>query len=77
MKKQEYELIPYEIIDRAINGDVIALQYVVNYYKGYICTLSQKNLYDNAGNTYIGIDDEIKSILETKLIVAITNFELI
>ena len=77
MKKQEYELIQYEIIDKAINGDVIALQYVVNHYRGYICTLSQKNLYDDSGNAYIGIDDEIKNILETKLIIAITNFELI
>lgn len=75
--KVKREVLPYEVIILAIHGDVIAVNQVLKHFEPYIIKLSQKTLFDEMGNPHIHAEPEIKRMLETKLIIAITNFELI
>lgn len=75
--KVKREVLPYEVIILAIHGDVIAVNQVLKHFEPYIIKLSQKTLFDEMGNPHIHVEPEIKRMLETKLIIAITKFELI
>ncbi|MBU3228409.1 helix-turn-helix domain-containing protein [Clostridium algidicarnis] len=76
MEKTLYELVPYEVIEKAINGDVEAIQHVIQHYSRYMNSLSQKNLSDTDGNTYVAIDEEIKKCLEIKLVISLSKFKI-
>ncbi len=43
MKNSKYNLVPYEVIERAITGDIAALLAVQEWHKGYIGRLSNGN----------------------------------
>lgn len=75
--KSKQEVLPFPTITLAVQGDVIAVNQVLEHFQQYIIKLSQKTLFDEMGNPYIYVEPEIKRILETKLIVAILNFELL
>ncbi|MGX7198759.1 helix-turn-helix domain-containing protein [Enterococcus nangangensis] len=75
MNKQN--VLPFPIIVLAVQGDVIAMNQILKHFEHYMIKLSQKTLFDEFGNPYIHVESEIKRALETKLIMAILNFELI
>ncbi|MCM6878891.1 helix-turn-helix domain-containing protein [Enterococcus faecium] len=74
--KNSREVLPFPIIALAVNGDVNAVNHVLKHFEHYIIKLSQKTLFDEMGNPHIHVEPEIKRILETKLIVAMMNFDL-
>ncbi|EAC3952700.1 helix-turn-helix domain-containing protein [Listeria monocytogenes] len=74
--KNSQEVLPFPIIALAVNGDVNAVNHVLKHFEHYIIKLSQKTLFDEMGNPHIHVEPEIKRILETKLIVAMMNFDL-
>lgn len=74
--KSNQEILSFPLIILAVHGDVIAINQVLKHFEHYIIKLSQKTLFDEYGNPYIHVEQETKRILETKLIVAILNFEL-
>lgn len=74
--KSKREILPFQLIVLATHGDVIAMNMILKYFEHYMIKLSQKTLFDEHGNPYIHVEPEIKRMLETKLIVAILNFEL-
>ena len=63
MKNSKYNLVPYEVIERAITGDTAALLAVKERHKAYIGRLS-------GGNA------DMKERLNAKLIMAILKFRL-
>ena len=63
MKNSKYNLIPYEVIERAITGDTAALLAVQERHRAYIGRLS-------GGNT------EMKERLNAKLLMAVMKFRL-
>ena len=75
MNKQN--VLPFPIIVLAVQGDVIAMNQILKHFEHYMIKLSQKTLFDEFGNPYIHVEPEIKRTLETKLIMAVLNFELI
>ncbi|MDH6363062.1 hypothetical protein M2139_000037 [Enterococcus sp. PF1-24] len=75
MNKQN--VLPFPIIVLAVQGDVMAMNQILKHFEHYMIKLSQKTLFDEFGNPYIHVEPEIKRTLETKLIMAILNFELI
>ena len=75
MQKNE-AAISFPIIMAAVNGDVDAINAVLKRYEGYIATLSTRKLYDDCGNAYMVVDDEIRRRLETKLITKILKFKV-
>lgn len=74
--KNTKEVLPFNIILLAVHGDVNSINVILKHFEHYIIRLSQKTLFDEFGNPYIQVEEEIKRMLETKLITAILRFEL-
>ena len=71
------KLLSYNIIVSAASGDVEAINTVLKHYEGYIAALATRKLYDEFGNLYICVDENIRRRLQTKLIASILKFELV
>ena len=69
-------LLSFSVIEAAVNGDPDAINIVLRHFSGYIATLSKRYAYDQNGNFVTYYDEDIRRRLETKLILAILNFEL-
>ena len=69
-------LLPYPVIIAATKGDPEAMAIVVKHYESYIASLSMRKLRDERGNTYWGIDDDIRDRLRSRLMRAVLSFEV-
>lgn len=69
-------IISFPVIAAAASGDVDAINAVLKYYEGYIASLSTRRLYDDDGNSYMVVDEEMRRRLETKLITKIITFKV-
>lgn len=69
-------LLPVSVIAKAVQGDKLAMDIVLQTYKAYIYKLSLVEQYDETG--YIGRlpDEYIRRMLETKLILKVTKFDI-
>lgn len=63
MKNSKYNLVPYEVIERAVTGDTSALLTVQERHKAYIGRLSGGNV-------------ELKERLNEKLLIAVMQFRM-
>ena len=61
--------IPFSIIEKAINEDIEAIDYILAHYRNYIIRLSTRVARDE--NEYMYVDDDMRSRLESKLIYSI------
>ena len=69
-------LLPYPVIIAATKGDPEAMKIVIQHYEGYIASLSVHKLRDERGNTYYGIDEDIRDRLRSRLMRAVLDFEV-
>ena len=74
--RSENQLLPFETIEAATNGDVSAINSVLAHFEGYITTLATRTLYDENGCPCQYLDPELKRRLETKLIVRVLKFKI-
>lgn len=74
--RSEENLLPFHIIEAATQGDVTALNSVLEHFEGYIAALATRTLYDGNGIACQCLDPELKRNLETKLIVRILRFKI-
>ena len=65
-----------ELIIAASSGDPLAITKVVQYYQGYIVSLSLRNSYENGMKSSVYVDEFIRRSLESKLIEKITTFDV-
>ena len=70
----ERGLLPYPVIIAATKGDPEAMSIVVKHYDSYIASLSMRKLRDERGNTYWGIDEDIRDRLRSRLMRAVLTF---
>ena len=63
--------IPFSIIEKAINEDIEAIDYILSHYRNYIIRLSTRVARDENNNEYMYVDDDMRSRLESKLIYSI------
>ena len=70
----ERGLLPYPVIIAATKGDPDAMNIVVKHYDSYIASLSMRKLRDERGNTYWGIDEDIRDRLRSRLMRAVLTF---
>ncbi|WP_343084644.1 helix-turn-helix domain-containing protein [Blautia producta] len=63
MKNSKYNLVSYEVIERAITGDTIALLAIQERHKAYIGRLSRGNA-------------DMRERLNAKLLMAVLKFRL-
>lgn len=71
----EVALVPYPIILAATKGDPEAMKLVVQHFSGYIASLSIRKLYDERGNAYYGVDEDIRERLQAKLMRTVLRFK--
>ena len=69
----ESGLLPYPVIIAATKGDPEAMAIVVKHYESYIASLSMRKLRDERGNTYWGIDEDIRDRLRSRLMRAVLS----
>lgn len=72
----ESGLLPYPVIIAATKGDPEAMNIVVQHYESYIAFLSMRKLRDERGNTYWGIDEDIRDRLRSRLVRAVLSFKV-
>ena len=72
----ERGLLPFPVILAATKGGPDAMKIVVQHYQSYIANLSMKKIRDENGNTYWGIDEDLRERLQTKLMQAVLNFKI-
>ena len=63
--------IPFSIIEKAINEDIEAIDYILAHYRNYIIRLSTRVARDENNNEYMYVDDDMRSRPESKLIYSI------
>ena len=63
--------IPFSIIEKAINEDIEAIDYILAHYRNYIIRLSTRVARDENNNEYMYVDDDMRSRLENELIYSI------
>ena len=71
MLKKTLSDIPFSIIEKAINEDIEAIDYILAHYRNYIIRLSTRVARDENNNEYMYVDDDMRSRLESKLIYSI------
>lgn len=74
--ENERGLLPYPVILAATKGDPDAMRIVMQHYKSYIAYLSTRKIRDERGNTYYGVDEDLRERLQAKLMRAILNFKI-
>lgn len=70
----ERGLLPNPIILAATKGDPDAMKTVMQHFSGYIASLSIRKLYDERGNAYYGVDEDIRERLQAKLMKSVLAF---
>lgn len=70
----ERGLLPYPVIIAAIKGDPEAMNIVVKHYGSCIASLSMRKLRDECGNSYWGIDEDIRDRLRSYLMRDVLTF---
>lgn len=65
--------ISYETIVAAKSGDAEAMKKILRHYERYVIVHSMRALYDEYGNHYEVIDQDIRQRIEAKLIYQIIH----
>ena len=73
--ENERGLLPYPVILAATKGDPDAMKIVVQHYQSYIAHLSIRKIRDERGNTYYGVDEDLRERLQSKLMRAVLSFK--
>lgn len=68
--------ISYDLIIKAVSGDISAVDKITKAYQPYINSLASKRLFDENGNEFIGIDVDVQERLQTKLLDIISKFKI-
>lgn len=72
--KHSRDLLPYQTIASAAQGNPLAMSEVLAYYRPYMATLAKRETVDAEGNCHIGIDAEMMRRLEAKLTAKVLLF---
>ena len=56
--------IPFSIIEKAINEDIEAIDYILAHYRNYIIRLSTRVARDENNNEYMYVEKSLKSCLK-------------
>lgn len=76
MTQEKSRELTYDLICKAINGDEVATEKIMNYYEPYIITLSKIPFYSGAGEVFYKIDEDIYMHLKLTLQEAILTFKI-
>ncbi|HDN2517200.1 TPA: helix-turn-helix domain-containing protein [Clostridioides difficile] len=77
--RKEYKnnnLIAFDIIAKSTNGDVEAVNKVLEHFSGYIAKMAVRKIYDNFGDAKFIVDEDTCKRIENKLISKILLFRM-
>ena len=57
----------YGLLGRNGAGKTTTMKMVLQHFSGYIASLSMRKLYDERGNVYYGVDEDIRERLQARL----------
>ena len=63
----ENKLLPFEVIEEAVGGSPEALSKVLDHFHRYILKMSMRVYYDEFGQSYQAVDEEMKRQIECRL----------
>ena len=72
----ERDLIPYEVIKAATQGDVEAIEKILDHYEGYINSVSRGLYIKPNGECQYVIDRQLHDEIVVRIIEAILDFEI-
>lgn len=67
----EEGLVPFEIIQAAVQGDPEAMASVLKHFERHIAQMSTRIFYDEFGQSHRCIDDDLKQRIECRLMAQI------
>ena len=70
----EEKLLPYETICAATRGDPEAMDEVLRHFDGYISHKATRIFYDEYGQSYCGVDVELKQRIHEKVKTKLQKF---
>ena len=68
------KLPEYEVIQKAASGNILAVNQILDHYRGYIIKKSIRRLKDEYGNTYCYVDETLRQCLENQLVKKIKRY---
>lgn len=69
-------LLPASVVEAAADGDMDAINAVLNHFDRYIAVLSAKLIYDWRRILRLTVDEKLRRRSETKLITSILTFKV-
>lgn len=66
-KRPNRGLVDFEVIEAALSGEPDAFQVIHKHFEGYIAANSRRFFFDEFGQTYECVDQEMKKFIENKL----------
>lgn len=69
--RPEENLLPFEVIQAATQGESEGLAKVLKHFEGYIGKMSTRIYYDEFGQSYYHVDPELKQRIECRLVAQI------
>lgn len=76
MNDDSNNLISYELIKQAVNGNLEVMEQIKEHYRPYYSKLSLRQLKDEFGNKQWVVDELLRGRLENSLLKMILNFEM-
>ena len=70
-------VLPFAVVQKAVEGDIVSINKVMKHYEGYIAKLSIRKMYDEYGSIHYCVDETLRRRLETKLIKTILGFKMV
>ena len=70
-------VLPFAVVQKATEGDIVSINKVLKHYEGYIAKLSIRKMYDEYGSVHYCVDETLRRRLETKLIKTILGFKMV
>lgn len=67
------KLLPFEVIEAAVDGSPEALSKVLDHFQKYILKMSMRVYYDEFGQSYQAVDEEMKRQIKCRLIAQIVQ----
>lgn len=73
-EKEQIHELNYDLICKAVDSDPKALNDILQYYDTYINSLVTYESFDENGNVYKALDEDMKTRLQCKLIEAVKKW---
>ncbi|MCH4888913.1 helix-turn-helix domain-containing protein [Acidaminobacter sp. JC074] len=68
--------LDFDVIKLAVSGDSLSMKKIIEHYQPYLKALATKKLFDESGNEYLFMDEDMKKQLESKLMWSVYQFKI-